>query len=153
MSRSCVEEGLSWYHDNMSSSSSIVADFEAGTIDNTTFGHRDHVRVIWEFTHAYGTLGAVGRFEAGLKRITAAAGHPEKYHATITHAFAFLVGERIVDQGPLSWDDFETTNPDLFEWPNTAMLRMYPDDALKSPIARQTFVMPFGRETSIAPPS
>jgi len=137
----------------MTGSPSTVSDFEAGTIDNTTFSHHDHVRVIWEFTHAYGTIGAVTRFEAGLKRITAAAGHPEKYHATITHAFAFLVGERIVDQGPLSWDDFMATNSDLFEWPNTVMLQMYPDDTLKSRIARKTFVMPFGRGKSTSNPA
>lgn len=88
------------------------------------------------------------RFEAGLKRITAAAGHPEKHHATITNAFAFLVGERITEQGPLSWDDFEIANPDLFDWPNSALLRMYPDDALHTSVARKTFVMPFGRESS-----
>lgn len=129
---------------------SIGAAFEAGTIDNTTFGHHDHVRVVWEFIHAYGTLDAVGRFEAGLKRITAAAGHPEKYHATITHAFAFLVGERIAEQGPISWDDFQQANRDIFDWPNSALLRMYPDDALQTDTARKTFVMPFGRERSTA---
>lgn len=119
-----------------------MSDFEAGTIDNTTFGHREHVRVIWSFIHAYGTLEAVRRFGEGLKRITAAAGHPEKYHATITHAFTFLVGERVADQGPLNWHDFEAANPDLFEWPNTTLAKLYPGDALKSTSARATFVMP-----------
>ena len=131
----------------MSESTNIVADFEAGTIDNTTFGHPDHVRVIWEFIHAYGTLEAVGRFEAGLKRITAAAGHPEKYHATITHAFAFLVGQRIAQQGALRWDDFVAANSDLFDWPNSALARMYPDETLSTSTARQTFVMPLSQST------
>ena len=126
----------------------LVESFEDGTIDNCEFSHPEHLFVIWSLVHRRGTLGAVARFASCLKRITEAEGHPEKYHATITHAFAFLVGERIADQGPLSWDDFQTTNSDLFEWPNTAMLRMYPGDTLKSPIARKTFVMPFGRENS-----
>jgi len=127
------------------------ADFEAGAIDNTTFRHHDHVRVIWEFIHAYGTLEAVGRFESGLKRITAAAGHPEKYHATITYAFAFLVGQRIAQQGVLAWDDFVAANPDLFDWPSSALTRMYPDGSLHTPTARQTFVMPLGDGPSIGP--
>ena len=76
------------------------------------------------------------------KRITAAAGHPEKYHATITHAFAFLVGQRIAEQGAVSWPDFVETNPDLFDWPNSALSRMYPDDTLGTTTARRTFVMP-----------
>jgi len=139
---------LSWYHDNMADSP-LLTDFEAGTIDSSTFGHREHVRVIWELIHAYGTLGAVSRFESSLKRITAAAGHPEKYHATITHAFAFLVGERLAEQGPLNWEEFTQTNADLFEWPNRTMQRMYPDDTLSGPVARKTFVMPLSR--AIAP--
>lgn len=101
--------------------------------------------MIWEFIHSYGTLDAVRRFEAGLKRLTAATGHPEKYHATITHAFAFLVGERIAEQGCISWHDFELANPDLFEWPNSALMRMYPDDTLQTALARITFVPPAGR--------
>jgi hypothetical protein len=131
----------------MNNSTTVAADFEAGTIDNSTFRHPDHVRVIWSFIHAYGTLDAVGRFEAGLKRITAAAGHPEKYHATITHAFGFLVGERIAEQGALTWDDFVEANPDLFDWPNSALARMYPDGTLQTATARRTFVMPFGRNS------
>lgn len=133
----------------MTSSGDITAHFEAGSIPNTGFGHPDHVRVIWEFIHAYGTLEAVGRFEAGLKRITAAAGHPEKYHATITHAFAFLVGQRIAEQGAISWDDFVTTNSDLFDWPNSALARMYPDDVLHSAAARETFLMPYSQADAV----
>lgn len=129
----------------MSSPSSLVAAFESGTLDNDSFGHSQHVRVIWSLVHAYGTLEAVRRFEFGLKRITAEAGHPEKYHATITHAFAFLVGERIADQGTLSWADFVDANADLFDWPNSALTRMYSDDELSTSIARKTFVMPSGR--------
>ena len=139
---------LSWYHDNMRDSDLLVA-FESATIDNSTFRHHDHVRVIWSFVHAYGTLEAVRRFEAGLKRLTAAAGHPEKYHATITHAFAFMVGERIAEQGAASWEEFEASNPDLFDWPTSALARMYPNGALDSPHARPTFVLPFSR---VSPP-
>jgi hypothetical protein len=65
-------------------------------------------------------------------------------NATITHAFAFLVGQRIAEQGPLSWDAVFATNPDLFDWPNSALTRMYPHGTLHAVAARQTFVMPFG---------
>lgn len=130
----------------MHESTTVLAEFEAGTLDNSTFGHHDHVRVIWSYVHAYGTLEALARFESGLKRITAAAGHPEKYHATITHAFAFLVGERVAEQGPLNWAEFAEANPDLFEWPNSTLRRLYPGDVLHSPAARRTFVLPSGGE-------
>lgn len=125
--------------------STLLASFEDGTLANETFGHAEHVRVIWEYIHTYGTLGAVERFEAGLKRLTAAAGHPEKYHSTITHVFTFLVGERVAEQGRLDWDSFVDSNPDLFEWPNGQLSKRYPDEVLFSALARQTFVMPPGR--------
>ena len=123
---------------------SLTAQFDAGTIDNTTFGHPDHVRLIWELIHAEGVLGAVSRFETGLKRIAAGAGHPEKYHATITHAFAFLVGERIAEQGPLDWHQFQEQNADLFEWPNVQLMNRYPNGELDTQLARRTFVLPSG---------
>jgi hypothetical protein len=122
--------------------SSLMSDFEAGTIDNATFGHEAHIRVIWSFIHAYGTLDAVQRFEECLKRITAAAGHPEKYHATITHALTFLVAERIDEQGLQDWNDFAATNADLFQWPNQTLSELYPGETLNSAAARRTFVMP-----------
>lgn len=132
----------------MSAPVTAAGDFEAGTIDPSSFGHRDHIRVVWELIHAHGMLAAVSRFEAGLKRITAAAGHPEKYHATITHAFAFLVGQRIAEDGPTSWDHFVDANPDLFEWPNSALAQMYPNDALHTDAARRAFVMPYSQPQS-----
>jgi len=122
-----------------------VAEFEAGTVDSTAFRHTDHVRVIWSLIHAYGMLEAIARFESGLKRITAEAGHPEKYHATITYAFAFVVGERIAEQGPLSWADFVDVNSDLLEWPNRTLQCMYADDVLGTSTAKQAFIMPRGR--------
>lgn len=131
----------SWYYDHMTHSN-LVSAFESGEVDHTAFGHRQHMHVIWALVHAHGTLEALRRFEAGLKRITAAAGHPEKYHATITYAFGFLVADRVAEQGPLSWDDFEASNPDLFDWPSTALARLYPNDVLASEAARRHFVLP-----------
>ncbi|MEM7091658.1 MAG: hypothetical protein AAF567_01550 [Actinomycetota bacterium] len=121
---------------------SLMGAFENGTIDPGSFGHREHLRVIWSFVHAYGTLEAVRRFEEGLKRLTADAGHPEKYHATITHAFTFLVSERIHRQGTQNWNDFEEVNADLFAWPNATLADLYPAEVLASAEARATFVMP-----------
>jgi hypothetical protein len=120
----------------------LVADFEAGRIDNSTFSHPAHVYVIWALIHAHGTLEAIRRFEASLKRITAESGHPEKFNTTITYALAFLVAERITDHPPATWDEFAAQNDDLLMWPNNALTQLYPSETLHSPKARRSFLLP-----------
>ena len=127
----------------------LVADFEAGKIDNSTFSHVDHVYVIWALIHVHGTLEAIRRFELSLKRITAESGHPEKYNATITYALAFLVAERIAAHPPLDWDEFTAENGDLLMWPSPAITQLYPGQTLHSPHARRSFVLP---TSALAPP-
>jgi hypothetical protein len=122
---------------------SLINDFESGHLDNTTFDHAHHVRVIWALIHAHGPLEAIRRFERGLKALTAAAGHPGKYHATITYAAAFLVAQRIGSQGRIDWAQFVDGNPDLLEWPNTLFRQLYPGGVLDSDQARDHFVLPF----------
>lgn len=122
----------------------LVDDFEAGTIDNATFRHADHVFVIWTLIHRHGTLEAVRRFETSLKSITIADGHPEKYNATITHALGFLTAQRIDEKPSLGWDDFALHNPDLLQWPNEQLARLYPNGSLHTGQARRTFILPRG---------
>ena len=114
--------------------------FENGTLDASSFRHPDHIKVIWTLIHGYGVLEAIARFETGLRRISAELGHPEKFHATITYAFAFLVDERMVEFQ--TWEDFESKNTDLFDWPNTPIHTMYSTDQLYSDEARRKFVLP-----------
>lgn len=132
---------LSWYHDNMRSDT-LVESFEAGTIDNSTFSHADHVFVIWSLIHTYGPLEAIHRFGTSLTRITSEAGHPEKYNATITYALSFLVAERIAEDPSLEWDDFSHHNPDLLEWPNEQLTRLYPNGSMHTEQARRVFTLP-----------
>ena len=120
----------------------LIQDFEAGTIDNSTFSHVDHVFVIWSLIHTHGTLEAINRFESSLKKITHAAGHPEVYNATITYALGFLTAERISEGPALDWDDFARNNPDLLAWPNEQLTNLYPNGLLHTDKAREVFVLP-----------
>ncbi|MGD2102461.1 MAG: hypothetical protein PVG83_09525 [Acidimicrobiia bacterium] len=123
-------------------SDTLVNDFEAGTIDNSTFTHADHVYVIWSLIHTHGPLEAIRRFETSLKRITREAGRPDKYNATITYALGFLTAERIDEDPSLGWGDFADRNPDLLEWPNQQLSRIYSDEVLHTEQARRTFLLP-----------
>lgn len=120
----------------------LVESFEDGTIDNCNFSHPEHLFVIWSLVRSRGTLPAVAQFETCLRRITEAEGHPEKYHATITHALGITVGERIAAAPDLSWQEFAEANSDLFEWPNPMLSSLYPNGELDSDEARATFVLP-----------
>ena len=120
----------------------LVESFEDGTIDNCNFSHPEHIFVIWSLVRSRGTLPAVAQFESCLKRITEAEGHPEKYHATITHALGVLVGERVAIAPDLDWDGFVVANPDLFDWPNTTLSSLYPNGELDTAEARSRFVLP-----------
>lgn len=131
-------------HLSLSSSelAELVASFEDGTIDNCQFSHPEHIHVIWSLVRSHGTLDGVARFEDCLKRITQAEGHPEKYHATITHALGILAGERVAADPSATWDEFLAANEDLFEWPSTLLAAMYPNGELDTPEARASFVLP-----------
>lgn len=120
----------------------LVQSFEAGTIDNSTFTHTDHVFVIWSLIQTHGTLEAIRRFEDALKRITVEAGHPEKYNATITYALGFLTAERIAQDPSLDWDEFALHNVDLLRWPNRQLIKLYPNGAMNTEQARQAFTLP-----------
>lgn len=120
----------------------LVASFEDGTIDNCEFSHPEHIHVIWSLVRSRGTLGGVARFEDCLKRITEAEGHPEKYHATITHALGILVGERVAAAPEATWDVFISANQDVFEWPSPLLKTLYPNGELDTPEARASFILP-----------
>lgn len=120
----------------------LVESFEDGTIDNCNFSHPEHLYVIWSLVKGHGTLPAISRFRTQLKKITEAEGHPEKYHATVTHALGVIMGERVAVMPDASWDDFAAANADLFGWPNAMLDAMYPNGELDTPEARATFILP-----------
>jgi hypothetical protein len=132
---------VSQYHDTMDRDR-LVANFEAGTIDNSAFSHADPVFMIWSLIRSHGTLEAIRRFENSLKQIIVADGHSDKYNATITCALGFLIAERIAQDPSLDWDDFAYYNPDLLQWPNKLLANLYANGAMHTEQARRTFILP-----------
>jgi len=53
------------------------------------------------------------RFATALKRFAAARGKAQLYHETITHAYFFLIRERMAGSQGGDWDEFARQNPDL----------------------------------------
>jgi len=121
-------------------SGELLADFTAGRLDPRQFPHRGHVRVSYELLERHSFPEALLHLARGLRRLAAKAGHPEKYHETITAAFLSLIAERRWRVAYSDFDEFAEANPDLLR--KDFLEQFYSPAILRSRIARETFVLP-----------
>lgn len=119
----------------------LIRRFEGNTL-TTEFHHADHVQLAFAYLSMYAPLEALEKFCAALKRYAAAHGKPQLYHETITHAYFFLIRERMARDAGHSWEDFSRNNPDLFLSSNGILRRYYTEEALQSDLARIVFLFP-----------
>lgn len=121
----------------------LIQAFEAGDVPaDATFSHREHVLVTWHLFHRYAATRVIEVLRDGLKAVAASRGKPERYHETITWAFATMIHERLARMdSDATWEEFAARNEDLFEW-ETSIARFYSREALDSDLARRVFVLP-----------
>ena len=120
----------------------IIHCFETNAIPEHSFHHADHVRLAFAYLAIYPPLHALENFSAALKRFATARGKSELYHETITHAYFFLIRERMARCSTANWDEFADQNPDLLIWKNGILTRYYHESTLQSDLARTVFVFP-----------
>jgi hypothetical protein len=121
----------------------LLARFEAQTLPEDGFHHRDHVRLTVAYLRRYPVLEVLDRLSAGLAALARARGRPDRYHETITWAFVFLVRERLVRTGcDQTWEVFATRHSDLLDWKGGLLRRYYSDETLDSELARKYFLLP-----------
>jgi hypothetical protein len=134
----------------------LIRRFELDAIPEDSFHHADHVRLAFAYLSQYPAaqyppaqyppLSALERFSAALQRYAAARGKAQRYHETITHAYFFLIRERMarlsLDSSRNSWDEFARRNPDLLIWKNGILTRYYREATLQSDLARRSFLLP-----------
>ena len=118
----------------------IIRSFESDALPQ--FHHADHVRLAFAYLSEYPPLRALEKFVAGLKRYAAARGKSQLYNETITHAYFFLIRERMARTTSASWDEFARRNADLLVWKNGILSRYYREDTLQSDLARSVFLFP-----------
>ena len=123
------------------SNEEIIHGFETDTMPGE-FHHADHVRLAFAYLSLYPPMQALERFAAGLKRFADARGKTQHYHETITHAYFFLIRERMARDPAIDWDQFAGQNPDLLQWKPGILERYYRESTLKSEVARSVFVLP-----------
>lgn len=120
----------------------LIAAFESTTLPAGRFTHETHVHVAWCYLRMLPLPEALARFVAALKRYADAHGATGKYHETITVAYMLLIAARMGEARDAGWTDFASSNPDLFTREPSALARYYSPEALRSDLARHTFVMP-----------
>jgi hypothetical protein len=124
------------------SNEELIQQFETGAIANEGFHHADHVRLAFAYLSCFPVLQALDKFSTALKRFAAACGKSQLYHETITHAYFFVIRERMAQCESADWEDFASRNPDLFVWKGGILNRYYHEATLKSDFARSVFVLP-----------
>jgi len=124
------------------SNEQIIHCFETNAIPEHSFHHADHVRLAFAYLAIYPPLHALENFSAALKRFATARGKSQLYHETITHAYFFLIRERMARCSTANWDEFADQNPDLLIWKNGILTRYYHESTLQSDLARTVFVFP-----------
>src|SRR5882757_2804248 len=120
----------------------FIRMFEAEAVPEDSFHHTDHVRLAFAYLSEFPPLEALQRFSTALKRFATARGKSQLYHETITHAYFFLIRERIARGSFTNWDEFALNNPDLLTWKSGILSRYYSEVTLKSDLARTVFVFP-----------
>jgi hypothetical protein len=118
----------------------LIHQFESGAVDS--FHHGDHVRLAFAYLRQYPALQALEKFASALRSFAVARGKTQLYHETITHAYFFLIRERMARSEGADWQEFARQNSDLLQWKDGILNRYYQQATLKSDLARTLFIFP-----------
>jgi hypothetical protein len=124
------------------SNEELILKFESDLVPEDSFHHADHVRLAFAYLSQYPALQALDKFACALQRYAAARGKAQRYHETITHAYFFLIRERMARFPAADWDEFSSRNADLLTWKDGILDQYYDEATLKSELARTVFVFP-----------
>ena len=121
----------------------LLSRFLDNTIDLDGFDHAQHVRVTYLLLRDRPLPETMIALRDSIRRIAARAGHPEKYHETITFAFAAIVNERMQRSTARDWTAFSRENGDLLQWKGSSVLNLFYDrQMLSKDDSRRTFLLP-----------
>lgn len=120
----------------------LIRRFESDNLPENSFHHADHVRLAYAYLSEYPPLVALEKFATALKQFAAARRKSQLYHETITHAYFFLIRERMARSSASDWEEFARKNSDLLIWKNGILSRYYREGTLQSDLARATFLFP-----------
>jgi hypothetical protein len=124
------------------SNEELIQRFESGAVPEDSFHHAEHVRLAFAYLSQYPPLEALDKFCSALQRFATGLGKSQLYNETITHAYFFLMRERMARSAAPDWDEFIVHNSDLLAWKDGILARYYHEATLRSDLARTVFLFP-----------
>jgi hypothetical protein len=119
----------------------FLARFEAATIPNAAFRHRDHLRMAWLYVRRDGAAVGGVRIRDGLRHFAAAHGVAHAYHETLTGFWARLMAHA-VEAFPAD-DRFEDVLARYAGFEDRRLAyRHWSSERLDGPVARRQWVEP-----------
>ena len=118
----------------------VLLAMDAGTLAPQDFDHQAHIAVAFEALREGDFFTASKRIADGLKRLTAAAGAPEKFNATITQAYMSVIAEAMHHGEAQDAETFLVQNPDLLV--GAFLKEKFSAACLSSDLARKVALLP-----------
>jgi hypothetical protein len=126
----------------------LTRALERGEIANEDFHHFSHLHVAWVYLAECSSLEeASNKMRDTLRRFTADAGKPEKYHETITLFWLRLLSSAYATSSGRLLEEIVHANPRLLE--KNFPLAYYSTERLFSNRARTSWVEPDLKQLSI----
>jgi hypothetical protein len=114
--------------------------FEARTLANGAFRHREHVRLTWIYLASEPPDAVVPRLCDSLLTLATSHGVPERFHHTLTVVWVRLIDAARREHPDLAFDALVDACPSLLD--KDAPLAFYSSDRLYSDEARKCWVEP-----------
>lgn len=120
----------------------FLAAFEDGTLPESEFTHRSHLRAGWIYLERHPLPEAAMRCALHVQKYAAGHGAPEKFHLTLTLAFMHVIADLRSAHPAPDWEAFLAACPELQADAREIIARHYSEALLQSERARKTFVPP-----------
>jgi hypothetical protein len=123
------------------SDAEFLAAIEAATYPGDKFGHRGHLRLGWLCLRAHSFDAGLERIRTLVRRYATALGATEKFHETMTRAWAERMQVALDETPELgSFEAFLAAHPELLD--SRLLGRHYRKETLESPLAKASWVPP-----------
>lgn len=120
----------------------LVQAFEHATVDPDAFHHREHLYIAWCYLRSMPLEEAVPRYVHHLRRLAAALGAPQKFHATMTWAYLVLLDDAMRTTPSSTFDALMAARPEFLRHESGVLSAHYDRAQLDSAEARARFVLP-----------
>ena len=123
---------------------------ESCELPEREFGHAGHVRAAYLYLQGRDFVAALERIRRAIGTFAARLGKPERYHETITVAYAALIHQHLYERGDGGgWAAFARENPELLD--KGLLRQFYPAGQLDTETARRIFLLPRAERAYLPP--